>query len=83
MKNDRTERTLSPWWAASVAAGLVAAPVVGWAFGVSLPGLLLGGILAALGLRLAVTVDAVRGPVADLALPASARHPERLHPAHV
>ena len=83
MTNDRTEQKLSPWGAASAAAVLMAAPLVGWAFGVALPGLLLGGILAALGLRLAVMADAVRGPEAEGTLPASARHPERLHPAHV
>jgi len=83
MKTERTERKNSPWWAASVAGALVAAPVVGWAFGVSLPGLVLGGILAALGLRLAVIADAVRGPEAEGALPAAARRPERLHTARV
>lgn len=82
-RNDKAERKMFPWWPASAAAGLAAAPLVGWALGVPLPGLVLGGILAALGLRLAVMVDAVRGPEADVARPPSARRPERLRPAHV
>ncbi|MBI5067975.1 MAG: hypothetical protein HZB56_07025 [Deltaproteobacteria bacterium] len=69
-------------WAVVVVAAMTAAPLVGRALGLTVPGLLLGAVLAALGLRLAVMADGVSSPAADRA-PAPGRRPERLHPAHV
>lgn len=56
------------------------------ALGLASSGVVLGLVLVALGLRLAVMFDAVHGPEAPAAagqVPAPGRHPERLHPAHV
>jgi len=85
MKTEKSERSLSAWWlAAGVVALLTAGAAASRALDVSQPGLALGVLLAALGLRLWVMADAVRDPTAAPgALPASGRRPERLLPAHV
>lgn len=82
MKTETAEQRggVSLGWALAVVAAMTAVPLAGRALGIPVPGLLLGAVLAALGLRLAVMADGLSGPARE---PAPRPHPERLHPAHV
>jgi len=85
MNDAKNERSLSPRWLAAGVVALLAGAAAAGAFGTSLPGVALGTLLAALGLRLWVMAEAVRDPAAPAApggLPARGPRPERLHPAH-
>lgn len=79
MSDDKRMGSVSLWWAVGTVAVVAAVSLVAQAMGQALTGGALGGLLAALGLRLAVMADAVQRPAA----PAPGPHPERLHPAHI